>query len=666
MANERVAIDLTMDGSRVTAAVGKAKKDISGLSGAAASVEQSFSKLGGVIAGALSVGAIAGFFAKINANADALADLAQRAGASAAGLQAIQLAVAQTGGEMDAVEPALKKMSVNIGEAMAGSKVATEAFKHLGLSVSELATLKSDQAFTRIIEKLSEIDNSSERAAAGTAILGKGYAAVAGLAAEGAKAIEDVNTRLDEQGARLSDLDTSKINVMNDALEFQGVVVENLGTKFLAGLAPAVGVATGTLATMLGKIGGATEAGDKFGIVMTAAIKMIEAGAYGLASVFETVRELIAKVLSVVTGMVSDLLSAFSILTGAVGLESMSAALKRGSDTMAGISESMHDIGVAASANADMLAASAKKAALDILDSAQIFAQAKTVMEQQAAAQAARNAAAQGAGTGYRAPITDQAAKQVKDNKVPGFQMSYDVKFATDQAGKAAAAERPADPLSSPEYLAQSQLNATMLALRDEYNASMAGKIDMLNQTTLGSLLSNHALQIQAEQYKNQTIGDMMGGFAELAMQQGGRLGAIGKAVAIAQTIWATGTAIMKAMAEVPFPANIGVAAMTAAMGVAQLANIKRTNIGSGATITAAHGANLTGGSAVSGSVPAATQPSAESQQKSATQIIINGNLFAAQETVDWLVGQISDAVNGRDMVFINGNSRQAMVLVGA
>ena len=44
---------------------------------------------------------------------------------------------------------------------------------------------------------------------------------------------------------------------------------------------------------------------------------------------------------------------------------------------------------------------------------------------------------------------------------------------------------------------------------------------------------------------------------------------------------------------------------------------------------------------------------------------ISNDRLFAAQETVDWLTEQIGAAVMDRDVVFISGNSRQAMELRG-
>ena len=44
----------------------------------------------------------------------------------------------------------------------------------------------------------------------------------------------------------------------------------------------------------------------------------------------------------------------------------------------------------------------------------------------------------------------------------------------------------------------------------------------------------------------------------------------------------------------------------------------------------------------------------------------MQGNLFSARETADWLIEQLSDAVNNRDVVFINGASRQAGAIAGA
>jgi hypothetical protein len=222
------------------------------------------------------------------------------------------------------------------------------------------------------------------------------------------------------------------------------------------------------------------------------------------------------------------------------------------------------------------------------------------------------------------------------------------------------------DASQDPKVLQQLEINSSLQALQDQHDATMLGKLDLFNQTALGSMLYYQDLTLAAEEAKNLSLGQMGSELAMMAIQQGGALGKIGKAYAIAQTVWSTSTAIMKAMAEVPYPANIAAAAMVAAKGALQLANIKKTNLGASGTITAGGG----GGAVRSAAMPDVTrgteQLSTESQQKSATQVIINGNVFSSQETVTWMIEQIGAAVNNRDLVFISGNSRQALELAGA
>jgi hypothetical protein len=119
----------------------------------------------------------------------------------------------------------------------------------------------------------------------------------------------------------------------------------------------------------------------------------------------------------------------------------------------------------------------------------------------------------------------------------------------------------------------------------------------------------------------------------------------------------------MTAMAQVPWPGNIAAAALAAATGVAQLANIRKTNIGSGGSIAGARGG---GGASLSAPNLSDNVSGAQPMEKqTSTQVIIQGNVFSSQETAEWIIGQIRDAVESRDVVFISQNSRQAMELAG-
>lgn len=660
MTTEKVKVEITADGSKVKPVVDRTSKEIGSLGSVAKGVGDQFTSLGAKLAGALSVGAFTAFLSKVNTAIGGLDDLSQRLQGSASGIQTLQVAAAQAGGSTEAMSNALARMSVSLGDALAGNKLVNDSLSRLGLTAKELSGLKTDEAMRRISTALSEMPNSFDRASTAQAIFGKGAKELGEFFATAPDAIGETEAALRDAGAALDDIDVARIGAMNDDLQLQGVVVQNLGAKFLSGLAPAIGVATGTLTEMLGKVGGATEAGNGFGVAMVAAIKLIETAAYSLIGVFETVRAVISGIVGVLAAGVEKLLGGIAYIAEKLGSET-AGPLRQAQEVMSGISTSLFDVSASARQNAQAAGKAAIEAATNIVRAGEIFAAAQVDYEARAAAAAGRAQGGQGEVSDATLAIGEKAGKEAKD---PFAQQQQGALRAIDKAADKTLAQF--DPTTDVDALVADARNRYLQEQYDAHAGTMIGKLEAFNDTWLGSMLSSNQTQIDSEAYKNQTIGDMMGTFVNVAVQQGGTLGKVGKAFAIAQTIWSTATAVMNAMAQVPYPANIGVAAAAAVMGVAQLANIKKTNIGSGGSVTSAKGgASASTPSAIS-STPSGTQQSTESQEKSATQIVINGNLFAAQETVDWLVEQIGEAINGRDMVFINGNSRQAMELVGA
>jgi hypothetical protein len=142
----------------------------------------SMGPVGGLAAGILSnpitgVAAAAGaaFFA-VKSLAGAMDDLADRAeniGVSMTSFMQLEVAAVRNGSSIDAVGNAIQKMTKNIGEAAQGTGKAAEVFASLGLSVSELEGLTPDQAFVKVADAISQIENRYARAAAQTAIFGK-------------------------------------------------------------------------------------------------------------------------------------------------------------------------------------------------------------------------------------------------------------------------------------------------------------------------------------------------------------------------------------------------------------------------------------------------------------------------------------------------------------
>lgn len=168
---------------------------------------------------------------------------------------------------------------------------------------------------------------------------------------------------------------------------------------------------------------------------------------------------------------------------------------------------------------------------------------------------------------------------------------------------------------------------------------------------------------------KAQTVALAIGLLQTLAVRSKAAaiaLVAIEKGKAIAQAIQLGGVAVMQAAAAAPPPANAPLIAAARALTAAQVALIAGTGFAQVQQINDAGGAPL--GTSIN---PIFTRDDglgpdgAGATARSAVQITINGNLFSSQETADWLLQQIEEAVSDRDVVLIHGNSRNARDLRG-
>jgi hypothetical protein len=171
--------------------------------------------------------------------------------------------------------------------------------------------------------------------------------------------------------------------------------------------------------------------------------------------------------------------------------------------------------------------------------------------------------------------------------------------------------------------------------------------------------------QLDFETIKNQSIIDLAGGLFTALAGENTKLFKVQQAFAVANAVVNTAEGVTKALRSLPFPANLGAAAKVALAGAIQIAKIKSTAPGGSGSATTS---GLSGGS--TGSTPSLPQTAGNAQQAEQApriaQVVIQGSVFSSRETADWLVDQLKDAINNRDVVFINGNSRQAGLITGA
>lgn len=643
-----VTFDIAAESAKLRSELDKVKRELGGMKGAVASVNDTLKTAGKLAAGYFSFGAITGFISRVNSAADSLNDLSGKLNASAANLATIQLAAQQSGGSVEGVTVALSAMSSKLGEAINGSKSAAAAFQQLGLNTQKLAQMRSDEAFQRIAAALSGVENSYQRASLAQDIFGKGAKDLSGLFSDSAGAIDGARASLEAHGAALTDLDIARIGVMNDELGAQQTIIQNLSTKFLANFAPAVSVAVDAVSELTTAAGGANNAGRILGITFVAAVKAVQAAVLGLASIFEGVRAAVAYTFGLVSKYIEYQLSSSAWIAEKLGLD-IAGNLRSAADAVSGINESMSDISRQAMANATAAAAGAVKAAGDAVNAANLFDEAAARMDARAAA----------------ASATMQGAVNPALGGAPGA--------AASGATGGGMGEPNASVLGSADINEQMK-QASITAQQELANIQFEGmnmRLSLWDQERLGvlSLLEQGSTDFMTVQEITQQ--GFVASLGNILMHTGAhnkKMAKIQQGIALAQAVWSTARGVANALGSVPFPGNIAAAAVVAAQGLMQIMAIKKQKYSEGGTSASYGGAGGGGGGSFnegSSNLPDKMPANEQQQARGQAQIVINGNIFSSRETTQYLIDEISKAVTERDVVLIGKNSRQAQELVG-
>ena len=92
MANVGVTFDFAAESAKLRTEIDKVRKELSSINKTTKGITDGFATMGKAVVAGFSVGAVTAFLSKVNSNIDALNDLAGRLGASASGLQSLQVA----------------------------------------------------------------------------------------------------------------------------------------------------------------------------------------------------------------------------------------------------------------------------------------------------------------------------------------------------------------------------------------------------------------------------------------------------------------------------------------------------------------------------------------------------------------------------------------------
>lgn len=203
---------------------------------------QGLSTAGAVVAGAVGALAVSG-----GKSADDLNTLSKVTGMSTAELQKYAASADLVDVSVEAMAKANQKLKKNMYSASNGSKTQAEAFKKLGISVTDSngELRDSDEVFQEAITALGKMSNETERDALAQQIMGKSAAELNPLIADQGETYKQVSDTLKKYNLDYVDQETlDKANQFNDSLDTMKaigtVAIQNVGAELAGYLAPAL------------------------------------------------------------------------------------------------------------------------------------------------------------------------------------------------------------------------------------------------------------------------------------------------------------------------------------------------------------------------------------------------------------------------------------------
>lgn len=216
------------------------------------------------LAAGLSVGLFVNAIKNALEYAGSLGELSRTLGVTTKDFQIFSFAAGQVGVSQEALQTALQKLTITLGQVKVGAEAPAKAFKAIGISVDELKGKDTGEVFRMIADKMKDVSDRTQRAAFEVGVFKKSGAGIDNLlsGAEGslsefAQAAEKLGIVLSDDQIQNADKTADKLRAVKTVLEAQiaGVVADNAG---------AILELANAFVVLVGAIGGAITAWNNF------------------------------------------------------------------------------------------------------------------------------------------------------------------------------------------------------------------------------------------------------------------------------------------------------------------------------------------------------------------------------------------------------------------
>jgi len=141
---------------------------------------------------------------------------------------------------METLASTMGKMTIKIAEAYAKGEEGAKAFEALGLSAANLINLKPEDAFTKIADAISKIENPMEKNKAAMAAFGKSYADLAPMIRGGSDEMKKLGEEAILSGNYVNQAQGEMAERGNDALTRLGGLWTGFYTQLMNYVYPAL------------------------------------------------------------------------------------------------------------------------------------------------------------------------------------------------------------------------------------------------------------------------------------------------------------------------------------------------------------------------------------------------------------------------------------------
>lgn len=203
-----------------------------------------------------------------------LAHMSDEFGMSTTALTQLDHAADLAGVSTEQLGVSFKFMQKTLVEAVQGSSRQAEAYQRLGLSARELVNMKPEDAFKRIADALSKVENPALRTSLAIQVFGRAGAAMIPMLKEGAKGLADAAEEANRFGLTINRVQAGQLEAAAVSLKKVGELAQGSARQFAVGLAPAISTVTERLLKGANAAGTFRKAGSTLGAAIVEAMEL--------------------------------------------------------------------------------------------------------------------------------------------------------------------------------------------------------------------------------------------------------------------------------------------------------------------------------------------------------------------------------------------------------